>query len=176
MKKYLLLILLSTYSNLSKSNNYIFDGFSLLKDTNLIHQIKFQTGRILGNNYSNQLPENDNYNLTIDESGKTLLEWVGKCPQSKNNSIICSYSGIITKKQFYSLTNKLKQIKFTELKELYVPLKEYEHTTSDSYIITHSNGIKKVIIDQNYDIDGLKELREMLINLKKEIKWLPVKG
>ena len=98
MKKYLIIILLLTYSNLSKSSNYIFVGFSSSKDTNLIHQIKFQTGRTLGYNYSNQLPENDNYIMTIEESGKTLLEWVDKCPQSLNNSIICSYSGIITKK------------------------------------------------------------------------------
>ena len=175
MKKYLLLILLLTYSNLSKSNNYIFDGFSLLKDTNLIHQIKFQTGRILGNNYSNQLPENDNYNLTIDESGKTLLEWIGKCPQSLNNSIICSYSGIITKKQFKKLSNKLNKIKFTELLNIYKPLIEYEHTVSDDFMITYNYDVKKVIIDQNYEIKELRELSKMLIKLKKEIKWVPNK-
>ena len=175
MKKYLLLILLLTYSNFSISNNYIFEGFNLLKDTNLIHQIKFQTGRILGNNYSNQLPENDNYNLTIDESGKTLLEWVGKCPQSLNNSIICSYSGIITKKQFKKLSNKLKKIKFTELLNIYKPLIEYEHTTSEAFMITYNYDVKKVIIDQNYEIKELRELSKMLIKLKKEIKWVPNK-
>jgi hypothetical protein len=175
MKKYLILILLLTYSNLSKSNNYIFEGFSLLKDTNLIHQIKFQTGRILGNNYSNQLPENDNYNLTIDESGKTLLEWVGKCPQSINNIIICSYSGIITKTQFKKLSNKLNKIKFTELLNIYKPLIEYEHTGSEAFMITYNYDVKKVIIDQNYEIKELRELSKMLIKLKKEIKWVPKK-
>jgi hypothetical protein len=175
MKKYLLLILLLKYSNLSKSNNYIFEGVSSLKDTNLIHQIKFRTGWFSGNNYSNQLPENDNFFMTIDESGKTLLEWIGKCPQSKNNSIICSYSGILTKKQFKKLSNKLNKIKFTELLNIYKPLKEYEHTVSDDYIITYNHDIKKVIIDQNFEIKELRELSKMLIKLKKEIKWVPNK-
>jgi len=175
MKKYLLLILLLTYSNFSISNNYIFEGFNLLTDTNLIHQIKFQTGRILGNNYSNQLPENDNYNLTIDESGKTLLEWIGKCPQSLNNSIICSYSGIITKNNFKKLSNKLNKIKFTELLNIYKPLIEYEHTGSEAFMITYNYDVKKVIIDQNYEIKELRELSKMLIKLKKEIKWVPNK-
>ncbi len=173
MKKYLLLILLLTYSNLSKSNNYIFEGFISSKDTNQIHQIKFITGRILGNNYSNQLPENDNYNLTIDESGKTLLEWIGKCPQSKNNSIICSYSGIITKKQFKKLSNKLNKIKFTELLNIYKPFIEYEHTESEYFIITYNYNIEKIIIDQNFEIKELRELSKMLIKLKKEILWVP---
>ena len=173
MKKYLLLILLLTYSNLSKSNNYIFEGFSSLKDTNLIHQIKFRTGRTLGYNYSNQLPENDNYIMTIEESGKTLLEWVGKCPQSINNSIICSYSGIITKSQFKKLSNKLKEIKFIELLNIYKPFIEYEHTVSEDFMITYNYDIKKVIIDQNFEIKELRELSKMLKNLKKEIKWVP---
>jgi hypothetical protein len=102
-----------------------------------------------------------------------LLKWNGKCPTSKNNSVICSYFGLITKKQYYNLTNKLKQIKFNELQELYVPLSGYEHVPSDCYMIMYNNGIKKVIIDQNNEIDGLKEFREMLIKLKKEIKWVP---
>jgi hypothetical protein len=173
MKKYILLILLLIYSNLSKSNNYIFEGFSSSKDTNQIHQIKFRTGRIFGNNYSNQLPENDNYIVTIEESGKTLLEWVGKCPQSLNNSIICSNSGIITKKQFKKLTNKLNSIKFTELFNIYKPLIEYEHTVSEDFIITYNYDIKKVIIDQNFEIKELRELSKMVIKLKKEIKWVP---
>jgi hypothetical protein len=62
------------------------------------------------------------------------------------------------------------------LKELYVLPIEYEHTTSDSYIITYNNGIKKKIEDRIYDVDGFKEFRELLIKLKKEIKWVPVEG
>jgi len=173
MNKYLLLILLLIYSNLSKSNNYIFEGFSSLNDSNLINKIKFRTGRILGNNYSNQLPENNNYFMTIEESGKTLLEWVGNCPQSKNNSIICSYSGIITKKQFKKLAHKLNEIKFIELLNIYKPLIEYEHTVFEDFFITYNYDNEKVIIDQNFEIKELRELSKMLIKLKKEIKWVP---
>jgi hypothetical protein len=175
MKNKLLLFLFFIICNISKANNYYIKSKYILKDTSVIHQIKFQTGRILGKNYSNQLPENDNYNLTIDESGKTLLEWVGKCPQSLNNSIICSYSGIITKKQFKKLSNKLKKIKFTELLNIYKPLIEYEHTGSEAFMITYNYDVKKVIIDQNYEIKELRELSKMLIKLKKEIKWVPKK-
>ena len=86
MKKYLILILLLTYSNLSKSNNYIFEGFISSKDTNQIHQIKFITGRILGNNYSNQLPENDNYTiLYLNDIDSIFIS-------KKNNVLLTMYS------------------------------------------------------------------------------------
>jgi len=174
MKIKLYLILFLIICNLSKANHNYINSKYILKDTTVIHQIIFSRSGNPGSDYK-ELLEKNLYTFIIDENGNVLLKWIDRCPPSKNNSVICSYSGTVSKKQYYNLTNKLKQIKFTELKELYVPLKEYEHTTSDSYIITHNNGIKKVIIDQNYDIDGLKEFREMLIKLKKEIKWVPVK-
>lgn len=173
MKIKLFLILFLIICNLSKANHNYINSKYILKDTTVIHQIKFRTGRTLGYNYSNQLPENDNYIMTIEESGKTLLEWVGKCPQSINNSIICSYSGIITKSQFKKLSNKLKEIKFIELLNIYKPFIEYEHTVSEDFMITYNYDIKKVIIDQNFEIKELRELSKMLKNLKKEIKWVP---
>ena len=168
MKKLLILFLISC--NLCKANyNYI------LKDTTAIHQISFSRGGNPGYDYKDLL-EKELYTIIIEENGDVTLKWNGKCPTSKNNTVICSYSGIITKNQFSNLTKKLKQIKYTELKELYVPLVEYEHITSDNYTITYNNGLQKKITDQNHDIDGLKEFREMLIKLKKEIKWAPVEG
>ena len=166
MKKLLILFLISC--NLCKANhNYI------LKDTTIIHQISFSRGGNPGYDYKDLL-EKELYTIIIEENGDVTLKWNGKCPTSKNNAVICSYSGIITKNQFSNLTKKLKQIKYTELKELYAPLVEYEHITSDNYTITYNNGIKKKITDQNHDIVGLKEFREMLIKLKKEIKWTAV--
>ena len=168
MKKLLFLFLISC--NLCKANhNYI------LKDTTVIHQISFSRGGNPGYDYKDLL-EKELYTIIIEENGDVTLKWNGKCPTSKNNTVICSYSGIITKNQFSNLTKKLKQIKYTELKELYAPLVEYEHITSDNYTITYNNGLQKKITDQNHDIDGLKEFREMLIKLKKEIKWEPVEG
>jgi len=166
MKNLLILFLISC--NLCKANhNYI------LKDTTAIHQISFSRGGNPGYDYKDLL-EKELYTIIIEENGDVILKWNGKCPTSKNNTVICSYSGIITKNQFSNLTKKLKQINFTELKELYAPLKEYEHITSDYYIITYNNGIKKKIEDQIYDVAGLKEIRELLIKLKKEIKWEPI--
>lgn len=167
MKKLLILFLISC--NLCKANhNYI------LKDTTAIHQISFSRGGNPGYDYKDLL-EKELYTIIIEENGDVTLKWNGKCPTSKNNTVICSYSGIITKNQFSNLTKKLKQIKYTELKELYVPLVEYEHITSDSYTISYNNGLQKKITDQNHDIDGLKEFKEMLIKLKKEIRWMPAK-
>jgi hypothetical protein len=166
MKKLLILFLISC--NLCKANhNYI------LKDTTAIHQISFSRGGNPGYDYKDLL-EKELYTIIIEENGDVTLKWNGKCPTSKNNTVICSYSGIITKNQFSNLTKKLKQIKYTELKGLYVPLVEYEHITSDNYTFTYNNGLQKKITDQNHDIDGLKEFKEMLIKLKKEIKWAPV--
>jgi hypothetical protein len=42
-------------------------------------------------------------------------------------------------------------------------------------MITYNYDVKKVIIDQNYEIKELRELSKMLIKLKKEIKWVPNK-
>lgn len=167
MKKLLILFLI--FCNICKANhNYI------LKDTTVIHQISFSRGGNPGYDYKDLL-EKELYTIIIEENGDVTLKWNGKCPTSKNNTVICSYSGIITKNQFSNLTKKLKQIKYTELKELYLPLVEYEHITSDNYTITYNNGLQKKITDQNHDVDGLKEFREMLIKLKKEIKWVPAK-
>ena len=165
-----LLILFLILCNICKANhNYI------LKDTTVIHQISFSRGGNPGYDYKDLL-EKELYTIIIEENGDVTLKWNGKCPTSKNNTVICSYSGIITKNQFSNLTKKLKQIKYTELKEFYVPSVEYEHITSDNYTITYNNGLQKKITDQYHDIDGLKEFREMLIKLKKEIKWAPVEG
>ena len=56
---------------------------------------------------------------------------------------------------------------------IYKPLIEYEHTGSESFMITYNYDFKKVIIDQNFEIKELRELSKMLKNLKKEIKWVP---
>ncbi len=175
MKKKSLLIVLLIICNLCKAKHINFNSNCIFNDSTVIHQISFSRSGNPGNDYKDLL-EKEQYTIIIEENGDVILKWNGKCPPSKNNTVICSYSGTIKKNQFSKLTNKLKKIKYTELQKLYVPLKEYEHVTSDIYIITYNNGVKKKIIDQNFEIDGLKEFREILIKLKKEIKWTPVKG
>lgn len=172
MKKIILLAIILNIS-LNGFSQKIISAENPLKDTTVIHQISFSRNGNPGYDYKDLL-EKELYTIIIEENGVTL-KWNGKCPTSKNNTVICSYSGIITKNQFSNLSKKLKQIKYTELKELYVPLVEYEHTTSDCYFITYNNGLQKKITDQNHDIGGLKEFRVMLIKLKKEIKWAPAK-
>jgi hypothetical protein len=92
MKKLLILLLISC--NLCKANhNYI------LNDTAVIHQIIFSRNGNPGYDYKDLL-EKELYTIIIEENGDVTLKWNGKCPTSKNNTVICSYSGTITKKQF----------------------------------------------------------------------------
>jgi hypothetical protein len=168
MKKLLILFLISC--NLCKANhNYI------LKDTTVIHQISFSRGGNPGYDYSREDLDKQIFNIIFEEDGKVILHVQGKNFKISDH-ITVSYNGKINKRKFYILTKKLKQIKYTQLKELYVPLVEWEHITSDNYTITYNNGLQKKVTDQIYDVDGLKEFREMLIKLKKEIKWVPVEG
>ena len=44
------------------------------------------------------LLEMPSYLFTIDSKGNTVLKWPRKCPASRNNELICSYSGKISKK------------------------------------------------------------------------------
>jgi uncharacterized protein YktB (UPF0637 family) len=65
------------------------------------------------------------------------------------------------------------EINFIELNNEY--LTTYEDAGRDMYLISYDHNKQKKILDENFNIDGLKEFREMLIKLKKEIKWVPVK-
>lgn len=167
MKKLLFLFLISC--NLCKANH----NFTL-KDTTVIHQIILSRGGNPGYDYSREDLDKQIFNIIFEEDGKASLHVQGKNFKISDH-VTVSFIGKISKKKFNNLTKKLKKINFTELKELYVLPIEYEHTTSDCYVITYNNGIKKKIIDRIYDVDGLKEFREMLIKLKKEIKWAPAK-
>ena len=168
MKKLLILFLI--ICNICKANhNYT------LKDTTVIHQISFSKGGNPAYDYSREELDKQRFNIIFEENGNVLL-YVERNKIKITDHVFVSYSGKISKRKFTNLTKKLKQINFTELKVLYVLPIEYEHTTSDSYIITYNNGIKKKIEDRIYDVEGLKEFRELLIKLKKEIKWVPVEG
>jgi hypothetical protein len=168
MKKLLFLFLI--ICNICKANhNYT------LKDTTVIHQISFYRNGNPAYDYSREELDKQRFNIIFEENGNVLL-YVERNKIMITDHVFVSYTGKISRRKFTNLTKKLKQINFTELKELYILPIEFEHTTSDSYIITYNNGIKKKIEDRIYDVDGLKEFRELLIKLKKEIKWVPVEG
>ena len=167
----LFLILFLITCNLSKANHNYISSKYILKDTTVIHQIIFSRGGNPGYDLQREELEKNIYTIIFEEKGKVQLHVKGKKYSSRDH-IFVSYSGKIKRRDFKRLSNKLKEIKFTELLNIYKPLIEYEHTVSDDFIIKYNNGKQKEIIDQSYDIDGLKDFREMLIKLKKEIKWV----
>jgi hypothetical protein len=174
MKKLSTIVLILISFNISYANFKLDINKTELKDTFKINQINFSRG---GNplwDTGTQLIEKNQYTIIINRNGNAQLKWNGKCPMINTKSFICSYSGNITKSQFKMLSKKLNEINFTELKEEYV--KNIDDRGTESYIITYNNDKQKRIIDEDFEVDGLKELREMLIKLKNEIKWVPNPG
>jgi hypothetical protein len=99
-----------------------------------------------------------------------LLNVMGK-NSSPIDHIILSYNGKISKRKFKKLSSKLKEFNFTKLNNEY--LTNWEDVGGDTYEITYNQNNQKKILDENFEIDGLREFKEMLIKLKKEIKWVP---
>ena len=59
------------------------------------------------------------------------------------------------------------------MQEEYKPLYETEHSPyiADSFEIMYNNVMKKNIVDRNH-VDILKEFKEMIFKLRKEVKWV----
>ena len=169
MKIKLYLILFLIICNLTKANHNYINSKHILKDTTVIHQIIFSRSGNPGWDSKEEL-DKKLFTIFFEENGKVLLHVAGK-NFNPFDHIIVSYNGKISKKKFKILSSKLKEIKFIALNNEY--LTDYEDVGGDSYIITYNQNKRKKILDENYNIDGLKEFREMLIKLKKEIKWVP---
>jgi len=170
MKKTTLLIYFILSLNYTYANKILFDNNLFVKDTFCINEIQFSRSANQGWD-SFDLLEKNLYTLIIKIDGTALLKWNGKCPNSRNNSIICSYSGAISKKDYKVLADKLIEIKFTNFKDKY--LVDGDDIGADGYIIKYNENNQKEIIDERFNIAGLQEFRDMIIKLKKEIKWTP---
>jgi hypothetical protein len=168
MKIKLFLILFLIICNLSKANHNYINSKYILKDTTVIHQIIFSRSGNPGWDSEEELDKRL-FTIVFEENGKVLLHVAGK-NFNPFDHIIVSYNGKISKKRFKILSNKLKEIKFIALNNEY--LTDYEDVGGDSYIITYNQNKRKKILDENFEIDGLKDFREILIKLKKEIKWV----
>lgn len=119
------------------------------------------------------------YRLIIESNGNAILKWPGNCPQSRNNYLICSYEGSISKKEFKQLSRYLLKIDFLNLKEKYIqapgPNEEpYDDWGSVSFTIFYNDNYSKTIVDENLEIPKLLVLRKKIVDLKKKIKWTPV--
>ena len=119
------------------------------------------------------------YRLIIESNGNVILKWPGNCPQSRNNYLICSYQGRISKKEFKQLSRYLFKINFLNLKEKYIqepgPNEEpYDDWGSVSFTIFYNDNFSKKIVDENLEMPQLVNLRNMIVDLKKKIKWMPV--
>ncbi len=171
MKIKLFLILFLIICNLSKANQNYINNKYILKDTTVIHQIIFSRSGNPGWDVQVELEKNL-YTIIIEENGMVLLNVMGK-NSSPFDHIIVSYNGKISKRKFKKLSSKLKEINFTKLNNEY--LTNWEDVGGDTYEITYNQNNQKKILDENFEIDGLREFKEMLIKLKKEIKWVPNK-
>jgi len=125
------------------------------------------------------LLEMPNYLFTIESKGNAVLKWPRKCPASRNNELICSYSGKISKKDFKEISRYLLSIDFLNLKEKYLQEPEpnselYDHWGSATFTIFYNDNYYKKIVDENLLMPQLAKLREQLVILKKKIKWTPV--
>ena len=119
------------------------------------------------------------YRLIIESNGKAILKWPGNCPQSRNNYLICSYEGSISKKEFKQLSRYLLKIDFLNLKEKYIqtpgPNEEpYDDLGSVSFTIFYNDNYSKTIVDENLEIPKLLVLRKKIVDLKKKIKWTTI--
>lgn len=99
--------------------------------------------------------------------------------QSRNNYLICSYEGSISKKEFKQLSRYLLKIDFLNLKEKYIqtpgPNEEpYDDLGSVSFTIFYNDNYSKTIVDENLEIPKLLVLRKKIVDLKKKIKWTPI--
>jgi hypothetical protein len=125
------------------------------------------------------LLEMPSYSLIIESNGNAVLKWPRKCPATRNNELICSYKGKISKKEFKKISRYLLSIDFLNLKEKYLQEPEpnselYDHWGSASFTIFYNDNYYKKIIDENLLMPQLAKLREQIVILKKKIKWTPV--
>jgi hypothetical protein len=170
MKNLLLLILVSINSYVSNANYFINNSKSIKTDTTIIHQIIFSRSGNPGWD-KEELLEKNQFTIIFKENGEVQLKRNGKCPTSKNSTVICAYTGQIEIKEFERLSAKLKAIHFTDLKDAY--LENIDDGGSNNYLITYNQVKQKRIIDENFEIPGLKEFNKMLMELKKQIHWVP---
>lgn len=171
MKYILLFIIISTFSNTSNARYFRGDLKLTTKDTIIINEIIYS---ISGNEGwdKRELLEKNLFTIIFKENGNVQLKYNGKCPTSSNKDVICSYFGKIEIKEFEMITSKLKKINFTSLKDEYI--ENIDDRGSENYLITYNKDKQKRIRDENFEIPELQEFNEMLINLKKQIKWTPV--
>ena len=125
------------------------------------------------------LLEMPSYLFIIESNGNVVLKWPRKCPASKNNELIRSYKGKISKKEFKEISRYLLSIDFLNLKEKYLQEPEpnselYDHWGSASFTIFYNDNYYKKMIDENLLIPQLAKLREQIVILKKKTKWWPV--
>jgi hypothetical protein len=175
MKKILFLMTFLICVNYNYANKFCVNYTDLINDTFNITQIRFSRGGMWQSD-SRQLVENDYYTLTINKNKTANLTWLNGYPKNKDNVLIPSYSGKITKRQFRQLRKKIIEVGFINLESEYKPLNRIDHITADYFEITFNNQIKKTILDENLDLVGLNDIRDMLIQLKKEITWTPDKN
>ena len=146
-------------------------GYSQKKDSITINKIIFN---ISGNpGWDNkELLEKNQFTIIFKEGGEVELTSNGTYPhRSKQKGVIYSYFGKIDKSEFEKLSRFLKKINFITLQNEYSD-EVWEDGGSRSYSIFYNQSkIKEIRVENIEEIKELRKFREMIMNLKKQIKW-----
>lgn len=177
MKNILLILSLFIFANFD-ANAKVKSEIKKINDTLLkIQKIEFSYNSSVFD--IRPLLEMPSYLFIIESNGNAVLKWPRKCPPSRNNMLICSYAGKISKKEFKEISRYLLSVDFLNLKEKYlqepVPNSELsEHWGSAIFTIFYNDNYYKKVIDENLLMPELAKLREQIVILKEKIKWSPV--
>lgn len=114
----------------------------------------------------------DLFRIEFSSNGHAKLS----CPVSSpkkvfGNSKICFYDGYVTTKEYDKLCKFLLRNDFLQMKDRYT--QDMDDVGCNIYVIQY-NGLKKTIIDENYNIKILKRLKKRIIKFRDKVKWTPV--
>jgi hypothetical protein len=144
-------------------------GYSQPNETITINKIIYN---ISGNPFwdNNELLEKNQFTIIFKEGGEVELTRNDNY-RSKQKGVIYSYFGKIDKSEFEKLSRFLKKINFITLQNEYSD-EVWEDGGSKNYSIFYNESkIKEIRVEYNQEIKELRKFREMIMNLKKQIKW-----
>lgn len=111
---------------------------------------------------------NESYKIIIDSNGIVELTWINKCPNK--DLMVCSYFGKITTNEFKKIKVFIIESGFMNLNKNY---KDEFSESSQSFNITFNKNIVKEVEDSTFEIVIFNNLKQMILDLKKYIKWVP---
>lgn len=112
------------------------------------------------------------FRIEFSSNGDVKLSCPVSAPKKVfGNSKICFYNGHITTKKYDKLCKFILRNDFLQMNDRYT--QDMADVGCNIYVIQY-NGLKKTIIDENYNIIFLKRLKKRIIKFRDKIKWTPI--